>query len=358
MKEQEFIDAMNAVHLDKKAEDRIIRRCQKGRPPRLFPRRPVWTAAAAFAAALVLLAGIPFLRRSSDTGKTEVCWLDALTFRAGAKGFGTEELEKNIVTRIPSGICILFVEEERDGQTVEVVDGTVAPDFAIDGEGIRSVTYTAETGLLLSEFDSYFHDGAGNFLWSQSCVPVPLEEYGNCMRDWKNPTQAELVAILDAMHAKGEPEGELAHFYNMYYNKERAATDGKTGQAWFQAYEKFLEKCREPMDFNAFTVYADVDENNSEYPLFIQIENPAHPPLGTVQARSVTVSPGDTVSWVILEAISGKTREELDLAQIRDTIHVAVTYEDGTVRECGIALQFSDDGELFMELTGRPAPAG
>ena len=350
MKEQEFIDAMNAIQMDKEAEEKIIRRCREKRRPRRSNRRPVWTAAVACAAVLALLVGIPILRHNSETGKVEVYWLDALTVQAHAKGFGTEELDKNVVTRIPSGNCILFVEEKRDGQKIEVVGGTVAPDFVIDGEGIQSITYTAETGLLFCEFDSYFHDEDGNFIWSNSYVPVPLEEYGSYMQDWKNPTRAELVAILEAMHAKGDADGELTHFYNSIYNKESAATDGKTGQAWFQAYEAFLEKCREPIDFNAFTVYADVDEYRDVYPLFIQLENPEHPPLGTVKAQTITASPGDTVSWMILDKITGKTRDELDLTQLRDTIHVAVTYEDGSVRECEIALQFSADGELSIEL--------
>ncbi len=350
MKEQAFIDAMNAIMLDKEAEEEIISRCQKRQRSRRPNRRPVWAAAVACAAVLALLVGIPLLRRSSETGKLEVYWLDALTIEAHAEGIGTEKLKKNVVTRIPSGSSILFITEERDGREVEVVGGTAAPDFQIGGKGIQSITYTSETGLLFCEFDTYFHDEEGNFLWSDSCVPVPLEKYGSYMQDWKSPTRAELVAILDAMHAKGEVEGELAHFYNMYYTNALAKVDGKTGAAWFQAYEEFLEKCREPIDFNAFTLYADVDESNGKYPLFIQIENPEHPPLGTVSAKSITASPGDTVSWLILDKISGMTRDELDLAQLRDNIHAAVTYEDGSVRECVIALQFSADGELSIEL--------
>ena len=124
MKEQEFIDAMSTIELGKGAEDEIVRRCQNKRRPRRSIRRSAWAAVVASAAVVALLAGLPLLRRNSDTGKVEVCWLDALTIRASAKGFGMEELEKNMVTRIPSGAGILFVEEKRDGQTVEAVSYT------------------------------------------------------------------------------------------------------------------------------------------------------------------------------------------------------------------------------------------
>lgn len=342
MKEQEFIDAMNAIKLDKAAEDEIIRRCQNKQHPRRSNRRPVWAAAVACAAVLALLVGIPILRHNRDTGKVEVYWLDALTIQASAKGFGTEKLEKNIVTRIPSGNCILFVEDERDGRKTEVVGGTVAPDFQIDGEGIKSIAYTSETGLLFCEFDSYFHNREGNYIWSVASASVPAEQYASWCADIQAPTKKEMVRILDDLHSRQE----LIGFYNQMYTPFLVELEKKQ-YSWEKEQELIQEKYREPINFNQFTLDGEVVQDH----LVIEIINPEHPPLGTVQARSITASPGDTVSWIILEEISGLTREELDIARLRDNIHVAVTYEDGTVRECVIALQFSDEGELSIELT-------
>lgn len=341
MKEQEFIDAMNAIQMDKEAEDEIIRRCREKRRPRRSSRRPVWTAAVACAAVLALLVGIPILRHNSETGKVEVYWMDALTVQAHAKGFGTEELEKNVVTRIPSGNCILFVEEKRDGQKIEVVGGTVAPDFVIDGEGIKSISYTSETGLLFCEFDSYFHDKEGNYIWSVASASVPMEQYATWCADIQAPTKKEMVRILDDLHSRQE----LIGFYNQMYTPFLAELEKKQ-YSWEKEQELIQEKYREPIDFNQFTLDGEVVQDH----LVIEIINPEHPPLGTVQARSITASPGDTVSWIILEEITGMTRDELDLTRLRDTIHVAITYEDGSVRECEIALQFSADGELSIEL--------
>lgn len=341
MKEQEFIDAMNAIQMDKEAEEKIIRRCREKRRPRRSNRRPVWTAAVACAAVLALLVGIPILRHNSETGKVEVYWLDALTVQAHAKGFGTEELDKNVVTRIPSGNCILFVEEKRDGQKIEVVGGTVAPDFVIDGEGIKSITYTAETGLLFCEFDSYFHDEEGNYIWSVASAGIPVEQYASWCADIYAPTKEEMVRILDDLHSRQE----LIGFYNQIYTSFLVGLE-KKNYSWQKEYELVQEKYKEPIDFNQFILESEVVGDQ----LIIEIINPEHPPLGTVQDKSVTVFPGDTVSWIILDKITGKTRDELDLTQLRDTIHVAVTYEDGSVRECEIALQFSADGELSIEL--------
>lgn len=341
MKEKDFIDAMNAIELDKTVEDQIIKQCENRQRQRRSNRRPVWAAAVACAAVLALLVGIPLLRHNNDTGKMEVYWLDALTIQASAKGFDTEKLEKNIVTRIPSGTCILFVEEERNGQKTDVVGGTVAPDFVIDGEGIKSISYTSETGLLFCEFDSYFHDKKGNYIWSVASASVPMEQYATWCADIQAPTKKEMVRILDDLHSRQE----LIGFYNQMYTPFLAELEKKQ-YSWEKEQELIQEKYREPIDFNQFTLDGEVVQDH----LVIEIINPEHPPLGTVQARSITASPGDTVSWIILEEITGMTRDELDPTRIRDNIHVAVTYEDGTVRECVIALQFSADGELSIEL--------
>ena len=150
------------------------------------------------------------------------------------------------------------------------------------------------------------------------------------------------MRILDDLHSRQE----LIGLYNQMYTPFLVELEKKQ-YSWEKEQELIQEKYREPINFNQFTLDGEVVQDH----LVIEIINPEHPPLGTVQARSITASPGDTVSWIILEEISGLTREELDIARLRDNIHVAVTYEDGTVRECVIALQFSDEGELSIELT-------
>ena len=355
MKEQDFIDAMNAIELDKTVEDDMIRRCRKRTAPRRPNRRRVWVAAAACVAVITLLVtGIPYLSHNFQTGETEINWLDTLTIKAQAKGFGTAELEKDIVTRIPSGDCFAYLMEERDGREVKIVAGMVAPDFQVEGKKIRSITYTAKTGTLFCEFDSHDHDEQGNFLWSHSFAIAPVDDYGDTVRDMDNPTKQELVAVLEDLHAKGKLEA----FYNTIYTAELVKMEGKTGIAWQEAYEAFQAKCAQPIDFDALTLSAKRDDDGSGREILeIRIVNPEHPPAAPVEAGSITASGGDTVSWYIKGdsalglKIFGQNAEDVDFSAIQDEIHVAVTFENGATKECVISLRYSTEGELSIELT-------
>lgn len=352
MKEQEFIDAMNALKLDKAAEEKIIRRCSKQTAFRRQNRRPMWIAAACVAFTFLLVAGIPYFQHNPYTGKTEITWLDALTIKAQAEGFGAVELEKGIDTRIPSGSCFGYSTEQRNGIEVTVVSGMMAPDFQINGKKIQSINYTAATGTLFCDFNSHEHDEQGNYLWSHSFAIAPVDDYD--VQDWENPTKQELVAILEDLHAKGDLEA----FYNTLYTAELAATEGKSGIARQEAYDAFQAKCAQAIDFNALTLSAKRHSGiNGRDMLEITILNPLNLPVPPVEAKSVTVSPGDTVSWYIKgdsalgKKIFGQKAEDVDFTQIHDEIHVAVTFENGVTENCVIHLKYSPEGKLSVELT-------
>ena len=71
---------------------------------------------------------------------------------------------------VPSSNSLLFSTKLINGEKVEILDAMMAADFIISGQNIKSVTYTAENGMMFSEFNSYDHDTDGNYIWSSACI--------------------------------------------------------------------------------------------------------------------------------------------------------------------------------------------
>lgn len=351
MKEQDFVNAIKHIRVDSALEDKIIAKCKALKPPKKVTsfRRPILTAAACIVAITLVVAGIPLIQHNNYTGETGITWIDTLSFKVKAGNLGIVELEEGVETLIPNTKNFVINQKLIDGEKVNIVVGMTAPDFIITGKNVESVTYTAEKGVLYSEFDSHDHDQYGNFVWSRSFALAPLQEYGSWCRDIDAPTKAELVAILNDLHSKQA----LTAFYNTIYTAELRDMEGKTGREWEEAYAAFQEKCAMPIDFNQYTLSAKVDDDSLE----ITIINPSHPPVEPVEAKSITVSANDTVSWYIAEESSfgqkifGQRESDVDFSRISDKVEVVIKYKNGTTKVCTLNLQYSSDGELGIRLS-------
>ena len=351
MKVSEFIQAINAIQIPQEIERNITENCIRKTPMKTRNLRRIAMAVAAAVVICLLFIGLPAANPHPQMGGIPA-GQNTLLIKAHAQDYGTIELIENQNVFIPSGNCFVSTKKEINGQESEIICGMSAPDFMIEGDNIESITYTAQNGMLFCEFNSYDHDGQGNYIWSSSFAIAPVDEYGDYIRDLHNPTKRELVRILTELHSKGE----LNAFYNQIYTMERAKTDGLTGTAYEKAYQHFLDKCAEPIDFNQFSLTAvcDYDHTGAQI-ILITIINPQHPPIKPIEAQTITANSGDTVSWYLANSeygkeILGKRIEDVDFSSIHDRIHITVNYRDGQIKTCDIVLQYSEEGELSIEL--------
>ena len=351
MKEQDFVNAINQIHVDPALEDKIIAKCKAVKPQKkaLSFRRPIITVAACLVAIALVITGIPVVYHNIHTGTTEIAWIDTLSFKVSAGGKDNISLEDNMEMLVPNSNSLLFSEKIVDGEKVEILDAMMAADFIVSGQEIKSVTYTAGNGVLFSEFNSYDHDEDGNYIWSSYSAEAPIEKYATWCEDIYSPTKEEMVRILNDMHSRQE----LTGFYNRIYNADRAAMDGKNNYVKQKIYEKFQEKCREPIDFNQFVLTGEVIRDR----LIIEIVNPEHPPKKPVQAKTITASADDTVSWYIDfssdygKQFFGQRKEDLDLTKISDAVTVLVESTTGETVTGTIYVNFTAEGKLKVRLS-------
>lgn len=249
--------------------------------------------------------------------------------------------EDNALPATP-GINLPVIEFEN-----ETVTGLAGIDLMVTGDDFSSITFT-------SEHNVFFHEDPRN--WTAEDGTATWSEYRMFLADDRvsaQPTREEIINALSAMQFSGrEDDAVVIHqFVDHIYAEEssRIALQGGNVEAFLN------EKLLEPIAFSQYDItfyHTDDSDKGSltESGWSVILRNPANSAIAPEKSRSITVCPGEYVTWTFKNApqLIGLKRQTLETSALSDEITVTVTTKSGQTREQKWNISFDREGYLVV----------
>ena len=268
----------------------------------------------------------------------------SLSAAAAASGFPSSATDLPVVTF-----------REQDGS--QYIDSVSGIDLVVSGEDIDSVTYGSKNYDMFYEDSRNWKTTSGDLTWSEYNLFLTTEQVGT-----ENPTQSDIIKALGRMQFSDNPMEKLdiKEFLSGVYAQELADIEKRKGDI-----DAFMdEKMAQPIDFLQYQVeynYEDFAEKSAALASMgipdksgytVTITNPANPPVAPAESKSVTVRPGEYVTWLFdtdtISELIGKEKTKGFLSGYSDEISVTVTSKSGVTRTQKWNISFTDAGNVVV----------